>query len=70
MSEKRLTRREAIKKAAYITPVILTLAALPSFASTGSGNGGGHFDRHKKRTWSFLWWHGEKTKWVFRPDDS
>jgi hypothetical protein len=36
MSEERITRREIIKKAAYITPVILTLLAAPSFASGGS----------------------------------
>jgi hypothetical protein len=37
MSEERITRREIIKKAAYITPVILTILAAPSFASGGSG---------------------------------
>ena len=37
MSEERITRREIIKKAAYITPVILTFLAAPSFASGGSG---------------------------------
>lgn len=30
------SRREVIKKAVYITPVILTLIALPSFAAKGS----------------------------------
>lgn len=30
-------RRDFIKKAAYAAPVILTMAATPSFASTGSG---------------------------------
>jgi len=34
--EKQTTRREVIKKAAYIAPVILTLAAIPSFAAKGS----------------------------------
>ena len=34
--EKQTTRREVIKKAAYIAPVILTLAAVPSFAAMGS----------------------------------
>jgi hypothetical protein len=38
MEEKRITRREIIKKAAYITPVILTLTAMPSFANNGSGS--------------------------------
>jgi hypothetical protein len=43
MEEKRITRREIIKKAAYITPVILTLAAMPSFANNGSGNNNTNF---------------------------
>jgi len=36
MADKKITRREVIKKAVYVTPVILTLAAKPSFARTGS----------------------------------
>ena len=32
-------RRTFLKKAAYATPVILTLKAVPSFASYGSGPG-------------------------------
>jgi hypothetical protein len=36
--EKPASRREVMKKAAYMTPVILTLAAVPSFAGKGSGN--------------------------------
>jgi hypothetical protein len=35
MAEK-ITRREIIKRAAYIAPVVLTLAAVPAFASGGS----------------------------------
>ena len=31
-------RRSFLKQAAYVTPVILTLKAVPSFASAGSGN--------------------------------
>ena len=38
MAEERITRRDAIKRAAYITSVILTVLAAPSFASAGSGN--------------------------------
>ncbi len=38
MSEK-ITRREVIKRAAYIAPVILTLTAVPAFAGGGSGYG-------------------------------
>jgi hypothetical protein len=37
MFEEHITRRDLIKKAAYMTPVILTLLAAPSFASGGSG---------------------------------
>jgi hypothetical protein len=33
------TRREFIKKAGYAAPVVLTMAAKPSFASTGSAQG-------------------------------
>jgi hypothetical protein len=33
----KVTRREIIKKAAYVTPVILTLKANPSHAKGGSG---------------------------------
>ena len=36
MSEK-ITRREVIKRAAYMAPVILTLSAVPAFAKGGSG---------------------------------
>jgi hypothetical protein len=36
MSEHESTRRELLKKAAYVPPAILTLAAIPSFASAGS----------------------------------
>jgi hypothetical protein len=37
MTESQSTRREILKKAAYMTPAILTLAAVPSFVSAGSG---------------------------------
>ena len=37
MLEERMTRRDALKKAVYITPVVLTFLAAPSFASGGSG---------------------------------
>ena len=33
------SRREFVKKAAYVPPAILTLAAAPSYAQTGSGKG-------------------------------
>ncbi|MEM9530359.1 MAG: hypothetical protein AAGA23_05535 [Pseudomonadota bacterium] len=34
-------RRDFLKKAGYATPAILTLAAMPAMASTGSSGGGG-----------------------------
>ncbi len=37
MAEKKRTRREVLKAAAYATPVILTLAAKPSKATAASG---------------------------------
>lgn len=33
------SRREFIKKVAYVAPVVLTLRAVPSFASSGSPRG-------------------------------
>ena len=49
-------RRTFLKKAAYVTPAILTLKAVPAFASYGSGpgpaptgsgdDGGGGFNPH------------------------
>ncbi len=38
MAEAQPTRREVLQKIVYVTPVILTLPVLPSFASAGSGN--------------------------------
>ena len=38
MSDDRITRREIIKKAAYIAPLILTVKANFAFASAGSGD--------------------------------
>lgn len=38
VSERKITRREVLKKAAYITPAILTVQANFSFASAGSGD--------------------------------
>ncbi len=62
MSEERITRREVIKRAAYITPVILTFFAAPSFASGGSGGDESHVSyerydsnersRRKTRRWN------------------
>ena len=35
-SKTRTSRRELLKKAAYVTPAVLTLAATPAFAAKGS----------------------------------
>ncbi len=72
MKEKRLTRRELIKKAAYVTPAILTLAALPSFASVGSGengSGGGGGEWRKHYGWHGWWIFRHRVhKWRFHPN--
>ena len=46
---KEQTRREFIKKMAYMPPAILTLVAAPAFASGGSPNGNkyGHYKNHR-----------------------
>ena len=36
MPKNGITRRDFVKKAAYIAPAIVTLKAAPSFAKTGS----------------------------------
>lgn len=36
----QITRRDVIKKLAYVAPAILTLQAMPSFAQGGSGYSG------------------------------
>ena len=37
MAENEQSKREFIKKTAYVIPCILTLKAIPAFAGTGSG---------------------------------
>ena len=37
MSETKIKRREFVKRAAYVAPVILSLKAMPAFAASGSG---------------------------------
>jgi hypothetical protein len=39
MSKINNDRRSFIKKAAYVAPAIVTMTAIPSFASVGSGRG-------------------------------
>jgi len=44
------TRREVLRKSVFVAPAILTLAAVPSFASAGSGphNEDKKDDKYKK----------------------
>ncbi len=37
MAQDQPTRREVLKDAVYVAPAILTLVAVPAFASSGSG---------------------------------
>ena len=37
MTDEQSSRRDVLKKAAYVAPALLTLSAIPSFASNGSG---------------------------------
>jgi len=39
LAQDQPTRREVLKGAVYVTPAILTLVAIPAFASSGSGRG-------------------------------
>jgi hypothetical protein len=47
-SELLTTKREFLKKAAYMAPAVLTLAAAPSFASAGSSSHGRKPKKPKK----------------------
>jgi hypothetical protein len=38
-------RREVLRKAAYLAPLVVTLPVLPSFASAGSRSSGGGGDQ-------------------------
>jgi len=40
-NEHSSSRREFVKKAAYVAPAILTLQAAPAYVKAGSGPGGG-----------------------------
>jgi hypothetical protein len=62
------SRRAFIRRAVYAAPALLTLAAAPAFASTGSngpgGSGGGTCTprRRPRGFWGRLWqhWFGKK----------
>jgi hypothetical protein len=63
MSEQ-ITRRDAIKRVVYIPPAILTLTAVPAFATNGSGSPGSYYDDEKKKEKQDLgsYYHDEKKK--------
>jgi hypothetical protein len=63
MNEKdqQVTRREVIKKAAFVAPVILTLPAGASFASAGSSHSGRGHASHG--------WHHHHRHYRHRKDD-
>ena len=49
-NEHQKSRRDFLKKAAYTAPVILTISAMPAFASNGSHcvvKGNDHFSKDK-----------------------
>jgi hypothetical protein len=50
--ETQTSRRDLLKKAVYVTPAILTLAAIPAFAAKGSRD---------PRSRSKKGWRGERT---------
>jgi len=65
------SRRDFLKKTAYVVPVILTLKAAPSLAGTGSphkphdgGNHGHNYRRHEKKDGHFNFF--QKLKSAFR----
>jgi len=39
MAHTDATRRDVLQKAAYVTPVLVTLSVVPAFAALGSGHG-------------------------------
>jgi hypothetical protein len=55
MSEMQPTRREVLKKAVYVAPVILTLPAVASFAASGSR---WHRDDNDGHRWWDKWRNG------------
>lgn len=61
----KTTRREVLRKAVFVAPVILTLPVTPSFARAGSTGsheqggatigGGAQSERKRRRRHRFLW---------------
>jgi hypothetical protein len=67
MADADVTRREVLTKAAYMTPAIITLPVLLSFASAGSGNRRDAGDHGKHTGWEngkhTGWYKGKHTGW-------
>jgi hypothetical protein len=71
MLEERSTRRDFIKRGVYVAPAILTLVALPSFASAGSGqNRCGHWETHDGWHGFWFWRHEVHSRSFHRTDCS
>jgi len=49
MSKHNPSRRDFVKKAAYVAPAILSLRATSAFAKSGSGTELGNDDKESKR---------------------
>jgi hypothetical protein len=47
---KQKSRREILRKTAYVVPTVMTLAVKPSFASTGSGRSNGENERRGRES--------------------
>jgi hypothetical protein len=48
MTDEQISKRELLKKAAYVAPVMLTLKVAPAFAAAGSGLAGKNNDKKEK----------------------
>jgi hypothetical protein len=71
MADVDVTRREVLTKAAYVTPAIVTLPVLLSFASAGSGYEAHHGDHGKHKGWEigkhYGWEIGKHHGWEKTP---
>jgi rSAM-associated Gly-rich repeat protein len=67
MADANVTRREVLTKAAYMTPAIVTLPVLLSFASAGSGHPDDNGDHGKHKGWENGkhkgWENGKHKSW-------
>jgi hypothetical protein len=58
------SRRDFMRRAAYVAPAILSLAVAPSYAKAGSEKGGGRQEREERlRDWLeelLEWWRDRR----------